>query len=92
VSQTSGLATSPLAWNLSYFWATVNRSATDKTRTVICLYIMSYGMPLAEWGNRSCDRKQAKIDIQPVQRIRAHEEVVRQLRALMEREVLRTGD
>ena len=53
---------------------------------------MSYGMPLALWGNRVCDRKQARIDIQPVQRIRAHEEVVRQLRALMEREVLRTGD
>src|SRR5215212_6430533 len=27
VSQTSGLATSPLAWNLSYFWTVVNRSA-----------------------------------------------------------------
>ncbi len=53
---------------------------------------MSYGTPLAVWRNRIRDRKQAKIDIQPVQRIRAHEEVVRQLRALMEREVLRTGD
>ena len=38
------------------------------------------------------DRRRAKVDIQPVQRIRAHEEVVSQLRALMERGVLRTGD
>ena len=65
---------------------------TRKNRDLICLYIMSYVMPLAVWGNRFCDRRRAKIDIQPVQRIRAHEEVVRQLRALMEREVLRTGD
>ena len=92
MSQTSGLATSPFAWNLSYFWIVVNRSESEKNRNVICLYIMSYGMPLAEWGKRFRYRKQAEIDIQPVQRIRAHEEVVRQLRALMEREVLRTGD
>jgi GntR family transcriptional regulator, transcriptional repressor for pyruvate dehydrogenase complex len=63
-----------------------------KNRDLICLYIMSYVMPLAVWGNRFRDRGWARIDIQPIRHIRAHEEVVRQLRALMEREVLRTGD